>query len=377
MPTAADRRALSLLLELTSIPTAPGHEAGVSAWVRRWASGRRLAVKSDALGNLLIARRGRRRVRGEAPPVVFTAHMDHPGFVVEALEGKRTLLARFRGGVDDRFFVGARVRLRGGSRRRPAGAIRALLLDRAAAAAVDPHADQLVRVEFAVAHGARAGDWLTWDLPPARVRGDLVHTPACDDLAALAAALAAFERLSAEPQGVGDVRLLLTRAEEVGFVGAIGALEGGFIPAGALLVNLENSRALPEAPIGHGPIVRVGDRLSVFDSALTHGLSKLGERLAKADPAFRFQRRLMPGGACEATAFCLWGHRSAAMCLPLGNYHNMGDAGIESEFIAMADYLGLVRMIEAAGRHLPAQADFGDLQARLGRRLAAMRSWLR
>ena len=64
------------------------------------------------------------------------------------------------------------------------------------------------------------GDLGTWDLPDASVDEDgLVHTPACDDLAALSAALEALDELAS----ADHVRLLLTRAEEVGFVGATAA----------------------------------------------------------------------------------------------------------------------------------------------------------
>jgi endoglucanase len=82
----------------------------------------------------------------------------------------------------------------------------------------------------------------------------------------------------------------------------------------------------------------------------------------KQDPTFRFQRKLMPGGACEATAFATHGFESTCLCLPLGNYHNMRDidgvvAGkakgrVGSEFVSMADFESLVRMIEIAATGL-------------------------
>ena len=63
---------------------------------------------------------------------------------------------------------------------------------------------------------------------------------------------------------LAHVALLFTRSEEIGFIGAIGAAREGTVPKGARLVCLENSRSFPhDSPIGAGPIVRVGDRLSV------------------------------------------------------------------------------------------------------------------
>src|SRR5690606_36956692 len=89
------------------------------------------------------------------------------------------------------------------------------------------------------------------------------------------------ERNAGEREGE-DVRLLFTRAEEIGFVGAIAACKHNTIPAGARLIALENSRAFPDSPIGGGPIVRVGDRISVFTPVLTAAIAKRAEEITGA-----------------------------------------------------------------------------------------------
>jgi len=64
-----------------------------------------------------------------------------------------------------------------------------------------------------------------------------------------------------------------------------------------------------------------------------------------------WQRRLMDGGTCESTAYQLYGYRCAAMCLPLGNYHNMSERGrIAAESIRLSDLVGLVRFFEGLVR---------------------------
>jgi endoglucanase len=155
------------------------------------------------------------------------------------------------------------------------------------------------------------------------------------------------------------VGLLFTRAEEVGFVGAIAACKHKTVPKSARLICLENSRSFPtDSPIGAGPIVRVGDRLSVFEPTLTNQISMLVMEYQKTNPAFKFQRKLMPGGTCEATTFSAYGHHSTCLCLPLGNYHNMIDidgvtsgkpptrpARVGPEFISIGDYHGLIHML--------------------------------
>ena len=70
----------------------------------------------------------------------------------------------------------------------------------------------------------------------------------------------------------------------------------------------------------------------------------------------------MPGGACEATAFATYGFQSTCLCLPLGNYHNMADidgvaagvrpARVAREEIALADFHGMVRMLELVASRL-------------------------
>lgn len=109
------------------------------------------------------------------------------------------------------------------------------------------------------------------------------------------------------------------------------------------MLSLETSRALPHAPMGGGVIVRVGDARSLFDAPLMHALHAEAKALAAADRKFRFQRRLMDGGSCEATAFCSAGYRAGGLCVPLGNYHNMkgldgGPKGIAAEEVRVSDF---------------------------------------
>lgn len=387
---------LHTLLELTQIPTVAGREGRVIEWIRGWVARRPgLSLSSDAAGNLVISPREPWKRRGEgAAPVYITAHLDHPAFVVERVLGPRTVEVAFRGGVMDAYFERARVRAHVGG----GGAVGAALSGETAGAGRAsgggaPGGQPLFKtytaeLDEAAGESLRAGDVVTWELPAAEVDAQgLVHTHACDDLAAAAAALDAYDRLVAlagAGEGLEDVRLLFTRAEEIGFVGAIAACRLGTMARGARVLALENSRASAEAPIGGGPIVRVGDRMSVFTPGLTNACAKRAEQ-ASARPAqplatqtragvesgakFRWQRKLMSGGACEATVFCTYGYAATCLCLPLGNYHNMselqavqdgawdvaakGPPRIAREFIGARDYLDFVELLTALGQELP------------------------
>jgi len=358
MATTRDQHQ-AILKELTSLPTAAGLEADVIAWIERWAKGcRNVVLSRDCYGNVTIKRKGAR----SKSPIYLTAHLDHPAFVVtDVREDGRQLQAEFRGGVHDAYFKGSQVRVYPKVGRPTKGTI--LSLDRKR----EKDLPQLVTVRVDRPVAALAGDLMTWALPRSVIRKGLLHAPACDDLAAVAAAVCAYEMMLAKPKGLGDVRLLFTRAEEVGFIGAIAAAKGGTIPKGSTLVCLENSKSMVESPIGGGPIVRVGDRISIFEPSLTARLVAVAESIVIDDKSFKYQRKLMPGGSCEATAFRLYGYISSCICLPLGNYHNMDERAqrIAPESISVSDFHHLVQLLERVGRDLERTQAEQDLIGRL------------
>ena len=327
------------LLELTGLPTAAGCEQQVVRWVRAWARRRKQVVlEHDPAGNLLLYTAHRRR---RTAPIFVTAHMDHPAFVVTNRVDRHHLVAEFRGGVPESYFVGSEVVLPDGAR----GTVKQRI-----GTAADRRALASWRIGFSRPTDARPGDVLTWDTGRPRIVRGRLQAPACDDLAGVAAALAAFDRLLARHgKGGCDLRLLLTRAEEVGFIGAIAAARSGRIPAKARLIVLENSKTLPDAPLGGGPIVRVGDRTSTFDPDLTYRIGQVAEQLAGKEGSFKWQRRLMTGGTCEASAFGAYGYRAACLCLAVDHYHNANERSgrIDREQISVADFHHLVRLIEA------------------------------
>ena len=364
------------LTALTQIPTAAGREQRVVAWIERWVAQRDdLSLASDEAGNLTIARIDAPEAKSQRP-LYITAHLDHPAFVVEGFIGPATLTLSFRGGVRDPYFKDAPVRIvTAEDREIPARLIEARPDEKPfkhyLAELVDDDAD-------AESLGIAVGDVVRWDLPDAQIIDGQLHTHACDDLAGVAAALAALDVLRSDPNAA-HVRLLFTRAEEIGFVGATAAMHAGIVPREARMVLLENSRSFDESPIGGGPIVRVGDRMSTFSPALTAGFAKLAEGLTEkrkdTDRPFKWQRKLMPGGACEASVYQAFGYEATCLCLPLGNYHNMANlAGVESgdaaaiasarcgrEHIALSDFHDLVDLLVAAGTGLAEVPPLTDL----------------
>jgi endoglucanase len=301
--------------------------------------------------------------------------MVHPGF--RALGSTRArggvgVDAVLLGGVRPEFFPGARVRFHDGDVR-VAARVESVRPDRATGE---------LRARLATRKPVAAGSFGVWDLPDFRRAArdpDLLETRAADDLAGVAAILAVLEQVDRiDPRRRVDVRGLLTRAEEVGFVGAIAAARGGTLPRAARIVAIEASKALPHAPQGAGPILRVGDRTSVFDDGLTRWLGRVAAALAgPKGNRFAWQRRLMDGGTCESTAYQLYGYRCAALCVPLGNYHNMSERGrIAVESIRLSDLVGLVHFFEGMIRRdddCPRAGAPDPLQTRLEKRFRRSR----
>jgi hypothetical protein len=282
--------------------------------------------------------------------------MDHPGFVIQGRIDKRTVIGRFLGGVGDQYFQrGTKIKLMPYH-------IRATLGERVSKTKGDfelrATSDLTRKPKFAV-----------WDLPEFQPREGILRGRVCDDLIGVAAILSVLIELKGSI-AAANVIGLLSRAEEVGFQGALAAAESKRIPPASLVISLETSRELPSVKMGGGVIIRVGDRSSIFDSASTRFLTEVASDLHKRDKSFSFQRALMSGGTCEATAYQEYGYRCAAVCVALGNYHNCGSNDkIRAEFVSESDALAMARLLAECARKWPR---FEELTQRLPNRLAKL-----
>lgn len=358
--TKQKERQLKWVKQLTSIPTASGCEHRVVAWIENWLKARKgLGARRDKYGNIVVFIKGNRT----GPPVLFTAHLDHPAFVIKKIVDEHTYKMEFRGGVNKVFFENGKVLIYSHNNEVFKGNIvsheKGVVFDEV----LVKLANQKLRTDKI---NVKVGDIATWDIKTAHTTKNMIYAPGCDDLAGVAAALSALDILSKRKnKWRGDVRLLFTRAEEVGFVGAIRACSTKLIPKNSKIIALENSRSFADSPIGGGPIVRVGDRISIFHHGLTYSICQVAENLAKkSKDSFKWQRKLMPGGACEATAFQAYGYEATCLCLPLGNYHNQGDidavlagnnkkpAKAAAEYIGISDYHNLIILLVKCGYEL-------------------------
>ena len=373
MPRDAPLRQLvrQLVREVVTIPTVSYLEQHVVAYIERFAADRGLSCRRDRFGNVYVKhRRGRAR-----RPLVLGAHMDHPGFVVGAVRGRRLEL-EFRGGLSASYGKRERVRIYDAASAEVRGVARITSVQaRRRARGVAGIAGARATLEGRGASVA-AGDLALWDVDACRFRGDLVRARQCDDLAGCAAVLAALDRAAAE-RASGWLVGLFTRAEEMGLNGASAAARARLLPEDALVVAVEtSSMAGGRAQQGGGPIVRVGDAMHVFSPRVTQWMTALAQELSAEDDGFRYQRKLMDGGVTEATSYDLYGYETGAACIALGNYHNAGPRGrVAAETVHLGDLEGLVRLFERMlasmpryGRYLPALRGRYDRSAREGER---------
>jgi len=332
---------LEAAARIVSQPAVPLIEHLPRDAVRRLASDAGLPTRDDGAGNLVV---------GHGAELVMVAHLDHPGFAIEAVDGTTVELS-FRGGVRAGVAdAGTPVVLHRSGDAEAVGTAVLRTLDEAGGRLRAARAD-------VVEGEAPTGGFAVWDVAGFDVVEGRIFARACDDLLGVAAGLVAL--MSA---GHGRASLLCTRAEEVGWFGALEAVRLGTIPEGATVVSLECSPMLAHAPQGGGVIIRVGDRRSIFDPGLTSVLWDRAQALGS-----HAQRRLMDGGSCEATVFCARGFRSSGLALALAGYHNQPDdlagSGPVCESVLLSDLESEVSLLESLCEEPPGPPDGGWLEA--------------
>jgi endoglucanase len=336
---------------LLRCPAAPYHETAVRAEVEKICREHDLKFTRDNFGNVLV----RLQTAGSQRPFVLAAHLDHPGFEITGpLPGNRWL-GRFLGGVPDEYF-------------RPGIPLR--LMPGAIPAKLGKRVGKEKQFEI---HPLKTPDappqFAVWELEDFALRRGHIHARACDDLIGVASILATLIVLRKTRARVNVIGVI-SRAEEVGFHGALTVAKSRQLPANSLVISLETSRELPPAKMGQGVIIRVGDRTSIFDSAATRFLAEVAADAARHDKTFQFQRALMYGGTCEATAYQEFGYQTSAVCVALGNYHNCAPQNkIAAEYVNLADACGMVDLLVSAAKQVK---DFKTITARLPGRLNKM-----
>lgn len=291
--------------------------------------------------------------RSKDPVRVFIAHMDHPGFHGVRWLTPTRLAVKWFGGSPIKHLSGSKVWLGAKHGLLCQARIKKVVLrkDKRAIETAEVVLDKPLEGKKIAANRLFGGfDFRSsvWQ------SGKRLYTRAADDLVGVFAILETARQVQAMRKRGNKTAFigLLTRGEEVGFVGAVAHLESGLLTKASrpvVAISLEASRTLPGAIIGKGPVVRLGDWRTVFDPGALKVLSDLAMKLLPTT----HQRRVMDGGSCEATAMTAWGITTIGISLPLGNYHNEGyEGGMDSvayrgpspEFVNIDDIDGELKL---------------------------------
>lgn len=338
-------RLITLAREFLAHPTAPFREQAIRRFILEFCRQRNIPVKQDDAGNL-IATYGKQY---KNTVFAFAAHMDHPGFMIDADSQRKRTTALFYGGVAERYFKGTRVTI---------------------FTEAGPVKGQVTRTDFEVKKRYRkvwlkldgdvqAGDFGMWDLPACQIRGDRLSSRACDDLVGCVSVLAMLDELHRRKIRK-QVQAVFSVAEEAGLHGAKHLCLTRQLSKRTFVVAIETSSVIPSAKMGDGVVLRVGDNMSIFTPAMTTFLMDVARRLKAADRTFHYQRKLMDGGCCESTIYNRFGYTNAAVCIPLGNYHNQDrkTGRIAAEYVSVSDLEGMVRLFMAIVKNSERAKDF-------------------
>jgi putative aminopeptidase FrvX len=360
LQTASTLPRHALLTEILQTPSAPFREGLVLKVIEHALSVASVPFFRDPAGNLIVGASSQEdylsllQEVSDEPVRLFIAHMDHPGFIGTSLRSDGHLEVEWHGGTPSAHLVGAKVWLATQKGLEGYGKILEATLTpsgRSIARAVielpaEVRGSNLIATETFGGFAFRAPVW---------EENGIAYTKAADDLVGSFCIVSLAMELFRDPSAKKRPFIgLLTRAEEVGFIGAIHHFELGWVQQArrpVVAVSLETSRTLPGAEVGKGPVVRLGDKFGVFDSRALRVLTQVAKEVLPG----AHQKRIMDGGTCEATAAICAGLTAIGISVPLGNYHNQSleggpDAapsmGPAPEFVHLGDVAGLLKLCE-------------------------------
>ena len=261
-------------------------------------------VKIDALGNVLVTRKGiTRRSDTRCMRVMLAAHMDEVGFMIVNDEGEGIFRFSVVGGIDSRQLPGHAVKV--GSDHIPAviGAKPVHLVEESDLKHVFPLDD--LRIDAGPGNGKggkiKVGDWATFAIRFKRI-GPSLRAKALDDRVGVASLI---ELVKHAPANI-DLLAAFTVQEEVGLRGA-GVAAYAFDPDIAIVLDCTPANDLPDwhgeeniqynTHLGAGPAIYTADRATLSDPRLVRFFIETAE--VQGIP---YQLRQPGGGSTDAGA---------------------------------------------------------------------------
>ncbi len=270
---------LELLKELCRLDGVSGAEDRVREFIRAQAEPWAGSIRSDALGNLIVFKKGKKSTGNK---LLLAAHMDEVGVIVTRITGEGFLKFDFVGGVDRRVAIGKPVRLGPEGVPGVIGLKAIHLVDREEEKKIpkteslylDVGARDRKSAEKLVPPGT-CGSFLG---EPEELGSGLLKAKAIDDRVGCAVMLSLLK----EDLPL-DVTFAFTAQEEVGTRGAFGAAFS-VKPEIALVLETTTAADLPGVEgakrvcaVGKGPVISYMDGGAIYDRPLFEALRGLAE----------------------------------------------------------------------------------------------------
>jgi len=331
---------LELLKTLCGMNGVSGDEDAVRAFIREQAQPYADSIRTDALGNLIVFKRGRKSAGNK---LMLAAHMDEVGVIVTHVTDEGYLKFDFVGGVDRRVAIGKPVVL-GPDRVPGVIGLKAIHLVSADERTKAPKTDALyIDIGAKDKESALAlvepGTYGSFVCTPEEFGNGYFKAKAIDDRIGCAVML----KLLQEELPL-DVTFAFTAQEEVGTRGAFGAAFS-VTPDIALVLETTTAADLPSvegaqrvcAP-SKGPVISYMDGATIYDRPLFEALRSLAE---ENGIAWQTKEYIAGGNDARTIQRSKAGVRVAAMSAAVRYLHAPASVGSLKDF---EDMLGLTRL---------------------------------
>lgn len=300
--------------QMTDLYGAAGREHGVADAIEAILRDKVDTIRRDALGNLICEKRG---ANPEGKRIMLSAHMDHIGFIVAAVEKEGFLRVAPVGGINMAVSRTRHVRFENGVqgvivqeplREGEHAEMKHMFIDIGAA-------DQEEALSM-----VQLGDIAVYAPDCFRLGQHRVAAPSMDDRVACALLIAVMMELG---ETENTVIAVFSAQEEVGCRGAKTAAYTVEPDVGIALDVTANgdtpNTKFPAVKLGEGAAVKIMDRGSISNPELVEELLEAGRRAG-----VKTQREVLPFGGTDASAIQLsrGGVRAGTLSIPCRYVHS-------------------------------------------------------
>lgn len=305
-----------------------GHEQEVRALIRNLVASRADEMRTDALGNLIVLKKG----TGGGKRVMVAAHMDELGVIVTYVDKKGFLRFATIGGVSPLTLVGSRVRFAN-------GAVGVINWEKWLHGDTKPTFEELfidVGAPGPDKCPVGVGDMACF-VRPMDDLGQRIVAKAMDDRIGCAVAVQTLLEMGGSPN---DVYFVFTTQEELGTRGAM-VSAFGIEPEVGLAVDVTLTGDTPEAhprsvELGAGPAIKVMDSGAITHPGVKRWMIAAAERLG-----IKYQLEVLEFGGTDARSIQRSGAGVPAGCLSIPTRY----IHTPSEMVDYGDVQGAVRLL--------------------------------